>query len=202
MVTDGSNPDAEWVYMPNVAVPGLPHQKNFYPGIGVPQIVITTEARDPGKILEWYNWGLTEAGANMTSYGIEGVNYEVVDGKIVTEGFPVQQRYQYHQEIFARDADVYRQTNFGEMKAAIYEASIDDGRPREDMGMPQSVWEGYEDFLDNSMGNLYRQYTSRFILGELPMSDWDDYVAEWRAKGGDVITQRATDWYKSVHGVD
>ena len=199
MVTDGSNPDAEWVYMPNVSVPGIPHQKNFYPGIGVPVICITTAAKDPGKILEHFNWGLTEAGANVTHYGIEGMNYKVENGKIVTEGFPVKQRYQYFQEIAQPNAEVYSQTVFGEMKVAIYNDSINDGRSLENIGMPISIWDGYEDFMDNSMGNMYRQYTAKFILGELPMSDWDKYVAEWKKKGGDVLTQRATEWYKSVH---
>jgi putative aldouronate transport system substrate-binding protein len=201
MVTDGSNPDAEWVYLPNVSVPGLPHQKNYYPGMQVPVICITTAAKDPGKILEHFNWGLTEAGRNASFYGIEGMNYKVENGKIITEGFPVKQRYMYFQEIAQADADVYRRTNFGEMKAAIFEASINDGRSLENIGMPQSVWEGYEDLQSTNMGNLYRQYTGKFMLGELPMSDWDKYVAEWKKKGGDVVTQRATDWYKSVHKI-
>jgi putative aldouronate transport system substrate-binding protein len=201
MVTDGSNPDAEWVYLPNVAVPGVPHQKNFYPGIGVPVICLTTAAKDPGKIMEYFNWGLTEGGINLEFYGVEGLNYKVVDGKISLEGFPVRSRYQYVQGIAQANADIYRLTTFGEMKAKIYEASINDGRSLDNIGMPQSVWEGYEDFNDTNMGNLYRQYTAKFILGELPMSDWDKYVAEWKKKGGDVITQRVTDWYKSVHQI-
>jgi ABC-type glycerol-3-phosphate transport system substrate-binding protein len=200
MRENGENPDAEWVYMPNVEVPGLPHQKNFYPGIGVPQLVITTAAKDPGKILEWFNWGLTEEGKKVTFFGIEGMNYAVEDGKIVTEGYPPPQAHQYFIGLAQRDADIYRQTRYGEMKAAIYEASINDARPREDMGMPQSVYEGYEDFRPNNMGSLYRQYCTKMVLGELPMSAWDEYVAEWNKRGGEEVTKRATEWYKSVHG--
>jgi hypothetical protein len=51
------------------------------------------------------------------------------------------------------------------------------------------------------MGNVYRQYTAKFILGELPMSDWDKYVAEWRKRGGNIVEERATAWYKSVHHI-
>jgi putative aldouronate transport system substrate-binding protein len=201
MRESGENPDAEWVYLPNVEVPGVPHQKNFYPGIGVPSIVITTAAKDPGKILEWFNWGLTSEGKTHAFFGIEGMNYVIEDGKIVTEGYPAQQRYQYHQSIAQADAEVYLQTRYGEMKAAIYNASIDDGRPLEDLGMPLSVYEDYEDFIPNNMGSLYRQYCSKMVLGELPMSAWDEYVAEWNKRGGDVVTQRATEWYKQVHNI-
>jgi hypothetical protein len=31
------------------------------------------------------------------------------------------------------------------------------------------------------------------------MSAWDNYVKEWYAKGGKVVTERATAWYKKVH---
>lgn len=199
MVTDGSNPDAEWVYMPNVKVDGLPHQKNFYPGISVPVICLTTEAKDPGRILEYFNFALTEEGKKLTFYGIEGVNYNVVDGKIVPVEDKPKQRYEYFQEIAQFDSEIYRQTLYGDMKAAIYDASINDGRSLENIGMDAAIFDGYEDFLDSSMGNLYRQYTSKFILGELPMSDWDKYVDEWKKRGGDVITQRATEWYKSIY---
>jgi putative aldouronate transport system substrate-binding protein len=187
--------------MPNVEVSGLPHQKNFYPGIGVPQIVITTAAKDPAKILEWFNWALTPVGKRGRFYGIEGMHYAMDGDKVTTEGFPAKPRYIYTQEIAQYDADVYRQTKYGDMKAAIYEASIDDGRPREDLGMPLSVYEDYEDFLPGNMGSLYRQYCSKMVLGELPMSAWDEYVAEWNKRGGEEVTKRATEWYKSVHNI-
>jgi len=202
MRESGENPDAEWVYLPNVEVPGVPHQKNFYPGIGVPQIVITTAAKDPAKILEWYNWGMTPEGAKVRHFGVEGINYAMDGDKIVTEGFPPPYRFQFSQEIAPRDAEVYLQTRYGEMKAAIYNASIDDGRPLEDLGMPLSVYEDYEDYIPNNMGSLYRQYCSKMVLGELPMSAWDEYVKKWYEQGGDIVTQRATEWYKKVHNIE
>ncbi|MGO4124834.1 extracellular solute-binding protein [Inquilinus sp. YAF38] len=39
--------------------------------------------------------------------------------------------------------------------------------------------------------NVYRSYVWKFISGELPMEKWDDYVAEWNAKGGAEITEYA-----------
>lgn len=202
MVASGENPDAEWVYMSPVAVPGLPHQKNYYPGIGVPQICITTEAKDPGKILEWFNWGLTEEGRKYSFYGIEGVNYKVGDnGKIVSEGFPAKQRYDFVQMIANYDAEVYKQTLYGDMKAAIYNASINDGRSLDNLGMPATIYEGYDAYRPENMGSTYRQFASKFVLGELPENAWDNYASDWWAKGGKVITERATAWYKKVHNI-
>lgn len=200
MVVDGTNPDAEWIYMPNVAVPGQPHQKNYYPGIGVPQICITTEAKDPGKILEWLDWGLTEEGKNYAFYGIEGVNYKAGDnGKIVSEGFPAKQRVDFSHSLASLTSDDYLQTLFGEMKAAIYNASIDDGRALDNIGMPPSVYDGYDAYRPENMGSTYRQFAVKFVLGELPENAWDKYVSDWYKNGGTEITKRATEWYKSVH---
>ena len=200
MRESGENPDAEWVYLPNVAVPGIPHQKNFYPGTGVPQLVITTAAKHPEKILQWFNWNLTPEGVTYNRLGIEGVNYKVEGGKFITEGFPVKQRYSYSHELAEEDEQYFLQSRYGEMKAAIYRACINDARDKDDAGMPLSIFEDYEDYIP-SEARLYREYCSKMVLGELPMSAWDEYVKKWHERGGDVVTKRATDWYKKVHNI-
>lgn len=43
----------------------------------------------------------------------------------------------------------------------------------------------------DAVENVYRGYAWKFISGELPMEKWDDYVAEWNAKGGTEITEYA-----------
>ena len=37
----------------------------------------------------------------------------------------------------------------------------------------------------------------QFVGGQRPMTEWDDYVAEWEAAGGADITQEINDWYAS-----
>ena len=51
MRTNGDNPEAEWVYMPNVKVRDVQHQPNYAPGICV-NVGITYKARYPEKILK------------------------------------------------------------------------------------------------------------------------------------------------------
>lgn len=42
----------------------------------------------------------------------------------------------------------------------------------------------------------YRDETwIKIITGELPVDYWDTYVEEYNARGGDVLTQEANDWY-------
>ncbi|MBB3113298.1 putative aldouronate transport system substrate-binding protein [Paenibacillus phyllosphaerae] len=42
---------------------------------------------------------------------------------------------------------------------------------------------------------LTQKYFAQFISGEIPLTDWDKYVAEWKAKGGDELTKEANDLY-------
>jgi putative aldouronate transport system substrate-binding protein len=198
MRESGANPDAEWVYLPNVEVSGIPHQKNFQPGIAFPQLVLTKAAKHPEKILPWFNWNLTPEGVQYNRLGIEGVNYRIDAGKIITDGFPVKQRYVYSHEIAQEDERYYLQTKFADMKVAIYRACIGDTREREDVGLPLSVYDGFDDYLPNT-AKLYREYCSKMVLGELPMSAWDEYVKLWYQRGGTEVTARATAWYRSVH---
>src|SRR5690606_29820095 len=39
--------------------------------------------------------------------------------------------------------------------------------------------------------NVYRSWVARFITGEASMDQWDTYVNEWRAAGGDRLTEYA-----------
>ena len=42
--------------------------------------------------------------------------------------------------------------------------------------------------------NVYRAWVAKFITGEAGMDQWDAYVAEWNAAGG----QRLTDYARTV----
>jgi hypothetical protein len=35
----------------------------------------------------------------------------------------------------------------------------------------------------------------RMIMGEVPISDFDKYVAQWKALGGNDILREVNDWY-------
>jgi hypothetical protein len=89
----------------------------------------------------------------------------------------------------------------GDQMAAAYDASENDVQYIQNKFMPISVYEGYEDYKPETTSSLYREVASKLIVGELPMSAWDGYVKEWYEKGGQIVTERATKWYKDVHNI-
>lgn len=196
------DPKADWTYLPLVKVGGVPAQKHTWPRIGVdyPVFAITTAAKDPAKIMQWYNWSVATDEANkFIRLGIPGVDWKMTGGKIeiINQQTPT---YKYVSDgRLAFSSDVLKLSDLGETKSRILEKAVKVGtRIYDDLGIPTSVYEGYEDFMPNK-AVVYRDYCSKMVLGSKPMSAWDEYVAEWHKRGGTEVLKRATEWYKKVY---
>ncbi|MDP3177134.1 MAG: hypothetical protein Q8M76_04470, partial [Spirochaetaceae bacterium] len=194
-------PDAEFVYMPNVQVGNLPHQKNYAGGL-TPDIAITVKAKDPAKILQWYDWIWSQEGTIYKFFGIEGLNYKREGSKIVVDKTvtSLSNKFPFVMRSGNRTAEMYSWMPAGDQMAAVYKASINDAQFVQNTFMPVKVYDGFEDYIP-SKAPLYQERVAKIIIGELPMEAWDAYVKEWNDKGGKVVTERATQWYKDVHGI-
>ena len=62
-------------------------------------------------------------------------------------------------------------------------------------GMPASV---YDSFPDINNRTLYVEYATKIILGQYPISKFDEFVDKWNASGGEEVTKRAREWYAKV----
>ncbi len=194
------NPSAEWVYMPLPKVPGLPRQKTMFRRIGFPAFMITKEAKQPEKIMQWYNYSQTEEGYIYQTLGIPDVDW-VKEGdkiKVLNKKAPW---YKFVSIPSKYVPEVIRLSPLGDMKVKIIEeAQKNVYHGPDNLGMSSSVYEGYEDFLPVN-AKLYREWCSKMVVGELDMSDWDRYVKLWHESGGDVVTKRANEWYKKIKGI-
>lgn len=192
------NANGKFVYMPCVKVDGVPHQPNYAGGLSM-DLVITKKAKDPGKILKWYDWIWTKEGVMYKFLGIEGVNYtKDASGNIKPTSTPISNKHTYTFRSGDRTKEIYKGMQWGDIMVDVYEASKNDQQYLQSKFMPISVYEGYDDYRPAS-APLFREIASKIIVGELPLSAWDDYVKEWYEKGGKVVTERATAWYKKVY---
>lgn len=48
------------------------------------------------------------------------------------------------------------------------------------------------------MGKVESETFNAIVIGNKPLDAFDEFVAEWKAVGGDVWTQGVNDWYKTV----
>ncbi len=98
--------------------------------------------------------------------------------------------------------ETYRMSVLGDMKMEFQDALVANGgfRQNADDGMPVTVYEGYPDYAPTT-AKTFLSSCSKMVMGELPMTAWDDYVKQWYEKGGKVVVERATAWYKTVHNI-
>ncbi|TVY07915.1 extracellular solute-binding protein [Paenibacillus cremeus] len=62
-------------------------------------------------------------------------------------------------------------------------------------GMPANVYDGFADIQNRTM---YVEYASKIILGQYPISKFDEFVDKWNKSGGEEVTKRARDWYAKM----
>lgn len=62
-------------------------------------------------------------------------------------------------------------------------------------GMPASVYDNYPDINNRT---LFVEYASKIILGEYPISKFDEFVDKWNKSGGEEVTKRAREWYAKI----
>ncbi|UUZ94007.1 hypothetical protein LJK87_04975 [Paenibacillus sp. P25] len=59
-------------------------------------------------------------------------------------------------------------------------------------GLPVSVYDGFPDINNRT---LYIEYATKIILGQYPISKFDEFVDKWNKSGGEEVTKRAREWY-------
>ncbi len=194
------DPNADWAYMRMVSVPGVPPQQTYLIRGNYSDFAITKKARQPEKIMEWFNWVFTDEGSKFMRLGIPGVDWTEGGGKIKALKTD-RSDYIYVPRHGKYIPEAARMEALGELKMKLLKPM--EGQvsyTMDSVGMPHSVFEGHQDFLPNK-AKLYREYCSKMILGEKPMSAWDEYVKKWYDAGGEVVTRRATEWYKKSKGM-
>lgn len=200
------SPDASglkyWTVMPLPAlVPGKPQYKNIFPILQEPNLMILKNAKDPAAIVRWYNYGVSLDGNLAGTLGIEGTDWKKVNGKIeVIKAVAPNFKYILPGNY---DPDLLKMTPMGEVKVKMVQDIQKAGGVQELQSylMPPAVYKGYEDYAPG-VAKLYREKVTKFIISDtFTNEEWDAYVKDWYAKGGQVVTNRATAWYKDLFGV-
>jgi putative aldouronate transport system substrate-binding protein len=150
------------------------------------------------KIYEIYNW-MTEDSANWvtTFYGFQGEDWDYVDG------VPVP---------FEGHGPGYINPQGGHMVMIKFETP----RLRSAIEPKMSSWldahgfykDGYQDELlvQQPSAGIYKTEIDKLeleayvaiITGDRPLSYFDEFVAQWRRAGGDIMTKEANAWWDSV----
>lgn len=160
--------------------------------------------KNAANVLKYFDWWQSEEGLNFVAYGIPGETWDMVDGEIAY--YPEKdtadlfdKRYLGLKGLQANFGNWFtdnilaiKGNGLGEMLIDMEKITMEASRTIAGDGIPLSIYEGYPDHKNHL---LWRECTVNIITGEWPIEKFDEMVAQWYATGGDVIEERANEWY-------
>ncbi len=167
--------------------------------------------QNAANVLKYLNWFETEEGRLFTAYGIQGDTWDMVDGKVVY--YPEKdsadlfgKRYHGLKGLQANDADFFvnnicavKPDGLGEMLVDMQNTTFPASRTIAGDGLPLTVYDGYPDHKNHK---LFYEYAVNIVTGEWPIEKFDEFVSEWYRTGGDVVEQRANEWYEKYRKLE
>lgn len=194
-------PDAYIAAMP------LPKAEGFEPfvtqkSMGEPEWVIPSvnekNAPDALKLLDFF---YNPENEEFVRFGLEGHQHEVKDGRKVilppADNKPIalgMKNLTTEEDMEKRIEETYPEDQ-QQMVKDMFKVSKADARQIAGDGLPASVYEGYPDIQSHK---LFQETLTKIVIGELPIEAFDEYVAKWKASGGDEVTKRVQEWYAKV----
>lgn len=139
--------------------------------------------------------------------GVEGMHYTMKDGKAIK--LPDDKSTQQNQilnpatSISTLDLtiDLFNSTVSEDSKWAIDQVTRNMQEAQRYAkviagdGMPVSVYDGFPDINNRT---LYTEYAAKIIIGQYPISKFDEFIENWNKSGGEEVTKRAREWYAKV----
>lgn len=187
-------------------------------------IMINKDAKHPEAIFLYYNYLLDNlanpAAGSKYEYGFaKGYDWDIIDGKPTSDKEKIKDFSNEFPFLTgpARIPDLYMKTLVkladGKTPETPYEKQMAEFRKPENWAAAKIVMSQQDIRKQNyftgaatptmvSKWNLLRQSEmetfNKIIYGKLPITAFDEFVANWKANGGEQITKEVNDWYKSV----
>ncbi|MBP1988549.1 extracellular solute-binding protein [Paenibacillus eucommiae] len=187
------NPEFNMLFMPPPAgFPGAPRQNLNQNVVDLGMTVASTSSKIK-EAMKYMDFFYTEEGRELSSWGIKGVTYDVVDGK------------KKFLEQFKTLSDLREKPgllNSGTYTWIDYDSSLSisaketqdayvEARKYDSKLQPKPAYTDKENDVINSVGLTIQKHLeesiTKFILGDRNISEWDQYVNEMNKLGVDQI---------------
>lgn len=171
--------------------------------------VIPAKTKNPEDIIKYFDWAWSNPEASkFFSYGIKGVNYTEENGVIKYDPEAAVNTEKDAQSFFraeinpTRDLrlspEVLKFQKYGDEIVNGIKIASENGFPWEGLGMPTLKSMQTHPELADREGSLFFEMFAKAVTGKEDAStSFDNFVKEWKRRGGDEAIQEATDWYKA-----
>jgi putative aldouronate transport system substrate-binding protein len=177
----------------------LPAAKGKYQGFGATDVTkesrglaISSQSKNKDLVFKILDYLASPKGQMLDRLGYENEEYKVVDGKIELTD-------QYYNGWYARYWEPLNYQPEKPLKTPLLSAPATKSQEMVNAAYTKDnnfiIPEQYVANWD-AMENLYKEYSTDFITGKRPLSDFDKYVEEWKKAGGDELTKYANDKLK------
>lgn len=161
-------------------------------------IVITKQCKDPDKVLKILDWALSNEGDMVSKLGIEGLDYNVINGRIAykTERRSLNEWKFINLLVERGVTDTNIRDNikeyWGEMRLKRFDVAKETGS----VDKIAAMLPFFNDINNADFKRVTSEYTKKAIMGTVDIdSTWSRYVEDWKIYGGDKFIELLTDWY-------
>ncbi|OMD03778.1 extracellular solute-binding protein [Paenibacillus sp. FSL R5-0636] len=165
------------------------------------------------RIIQMFEWMQTPEASNFYSFGIEGENYTVKDGKVdykLPENKAAQDEEKFRTQLrWVGDGTINRERTELLSGGKDVLKALDETLSKEGLGGIGFVpdLESFSKFPDlaskrpDQAPKLIIDHMVKMIYGKEPISDFPKVIEEYKQKGGVEILKEATERYKNNEGI-
>ena len=200
-VSKQNDPNAVWV---PISPPVGPNGKQgVFGGPDYKSLaVVSSKAQNVDAILKVLDWMSVQDTIDKFVFGFddlgEGFMYDMADGKYALN-FENHNKYGYRQQLMfmqPKELNAKKMESLGADFNLVntIEHSVKYAIPNQYIGAPTPAMVDNQSALDK----LRVETFTKIIVGELSVDAFDNFVAEYNAKGGEAITREVQEWYTSI----
>ncbi|MDQ8738578.1 hypothetical protein [Paenibacillus sp. LHD-38] len=196
LTSKNNEPDAEWIPL---EFPVGPEGKQGTMGHGYISgyNVVPITSKNPDAVVRMLNF-MNGDGYRTLLLGFENEVWSMKDGKIVTD-FEKHNEHIYRQTLGESIRPYGAKEERDRLDSLGMEFKLNDNIDRIEkvairdqfFGVPTPGMGTYKADLQK----LEEEYFTKIVVGKLPIDAFDEFVAEWKKKGGDEITAEVNAWY-------
>ncbi|GGF97916.1 lipoprotein LipO [Paenibacillus albidus] len=201
------NPDSELVFARNPKGPGGDGSWDW--GVKSNFVVISSKVQDqPEKLEKLFEilraQSSDEETINMTNLGVKGTHWDFTESGATAGATEFMAGFEKQE---ARDQDGVRLFSLGNITTQAYRQKYSNPDLNEAIRTYSSAPRLTDALFfsalpsdgkyKSDLTSLMQKYFAQIISGEIPLEDFDKFVAEWKAGGGDELTKEANEMYQA-----
>jgi putative aldouronate transport system substrate-binding protein len=164
---------------------------------------IPKSSKNAEAVLKFLDWFYTDQAEQFMTYGLEGEDYTMNNGKIeykyptTPDGINKENMHLKFMRItgpsYVDNKAFMKGRNEGGLITAAMDVANAEGRKNDGIDMPlPAAMQSHPELAKNG---LWMETAAKIIIGTESIDYFDKFVEDWKKRGGDQIIQEATKWY-------